>query len=100
MTTTEEATATETTSVEATTTANARREEPSSSSDSTYAVFYSGLSKQYVVISDGKVTIPDELRGTVYLSVMNGNSSDAEILAGPAVLSFPFDSNGKLITSS
>jgi hypothetical protein len=44
------------------------------------------------------VSIPDDLRGVVYLLVTSVTNSvdDGKIIAGPALLEFPFDSNGDL----
>ncbi|KZP06661.1 hypothetical protein FIBSPDRAFT_804720 [Athelia psychrophila] len=66
-----------------------------------YAAFYTGTGAEYAKIDSGdkSVTIPKDLRGTVYAVVTtNGTASaDANTVAGVAVLDFPFDSNGKLI---
>lgn len=65
-----------------------------------YAAFYTGLSQEFATIgSDKSVTIPGDLLGTVYAVVStNGTAaSDNTTIAGPAILDFGFDSNGKLV---
>ncbi|KAF7979492.1 hypothetical protein HWV62_42336 [Athelia sp. TMB] len=65
-----------------------------------YAAFYTGTGTEYAPISSSKqVTIPSDLRGTVYAVVTTSKnaSADANTVAGVAVLEFEFDSNGKLI---
>ncbi|KII91978.1 hypothetical protein PLICRDRAFT_172141, partial [Plicaturopsis crispa FD-325 SS-3] len=45
---------------------------------------------------DGSVTIPTDLVGTVYavVSTNNTQATDANIVAGPAILEFAFNSDG------
>ncbi|KZP10500.1 hypothetical protein FIBSPDRAFT_872587 [Athelia psychrophila] len=65
-----------------------------------FAAFYTGTGTEYAkVSSDKKVTIPADLRGTVYTVITtNGTASaDSNTVAGVAILEFEFDSNGKLI---
>jgi hypothetical protein len=64
------------------------------SSTSTFVAFFSGLSQSFAPIVDGKVTVPSGLQGTVYAVVSTNGSSvnDANTLAGPAILEFPFSS--------
>ncbi|KAG5633971.1 hypothetical protein H0H81_004110, partial [Sphagnurus paluster] len=63
-----------------------------------YAVFFTGLSQVAVAVKDGKVTIPSDLRGTVYgVLSTNESASDPTIVAGPAILNFPFNSQGQLV---
>jgi hypothetical protein len=60
----------------------------------TYMAFYSGLATSYVEIQNMKVTLPKDLMGTVY-GVVTTNSTavnDANTVAGPAILMFPFGS--------
>jgi hypothetical protein len=65
-----------------------------------YVAFFTGLDTIFVEISDGAVVIPSQLLGTVYAVVTDsGNSTEDEnIVAGPAILLFDFDSQGNLIT--
>ncbi|KAG5633467.1 hypothetical protein H0H81_007575, partial [Sphagnurus paluster] len=64
-----------------------------------YAVFFTGLSQVAVAIKDGKVTIPSDLRGTVYavISTSDGHATDLTIIAGPAILAIDFNSQGQLV---
>jgi hypothetical protein len=70
-----------------------------SSTGPTFIAFYTGLSQEFAPVTNGKVTIPQDLIGTVYAVVTtNGTAAaDENILAGPAILEFNFDSTGKLI---
>ena len=54
---------------------------------------------QKVFVKDGKVTIPKGLDGTVYAVLTNdeNTATDATTVAGPAILSFPFNSRGEYI---
>ncbi|KAL1754899.1 ferritin-like domain-containing protein [Schizophyllum commune] len=64
-----------------------------------YVAFFSGLTKQFIPVKDGKVTIPKGLDGTVYAVLTNdeNTATDATTIAGPAILSFPFNSRGEYI---
>ena len=65
-----------------------------------FVAFYTGLSQEIVsIFIDNSVIIPKDLNGTVYAVVStNGTmASDATILAGPAELTFSFNSTGMLI---
>ncbi|KAJ7509865.1 ferritin-like domain-containing protein [Mycena galericulata] len=64
-----------------------------------YAAFYTGLSVEYAPITDSKVTIPMDLRGTVYtvVTTSNGTVSDGNTIAGPLILLLEFNSAGKLM---
>ncbi|KAJ7064717.1 ferritin-like domain-containing protein [Mycena amicta] len=64
-----------------------------------YAAFYTGLSVEYAKIDNGKVVIPNDLRGQIYAVVTTSNNSvdSTNTIAGPAVLLFEFDSSNKLI---
>ncbi|KAG6839248.1 hypothetical protein C0991_004402 [Blastosporella zonata] len=71
-----------------------------SSSSQLYAVFFTGLDKIFVPLqADRKVTVPKQLLGTVYVVVGTSatKADDADIVAGPTMLQFEFDSQGKLI---
>jgi len=61
--------------------------------------FFTGLDQEFAPLTNNKVTIPADLKGTVYAVVTtNGTTADdTNIVAGPAVLSFPFNSAGELI---
>jgi hypothetical protein len=65
-----------------------------------YGAFMSGQEAIIVPLDDDwkSVSIPDDLRGVVYLLVTSvTNSVDAsKIIAGPTLLEFPFNSNGDL----
>ncbi|KAG5637100.1 hypothetical protein H0H81_005783 [Sphagnurus paluster] len=63
------------------------------------AIFFTGLSQVVSPIKDGKTMIPSELRGTVYAVVSTDctSANDQNIAAGPAILTFPFNSQGNLI---
>jgi len=69
------------------------------SSGPLWVAFFTGLDKEFVEIKDGQVTIPSDLLGTVYAVVTTSatDANDDTIIAGPAILTFDFDSNGKLI---
>lgn len=57
--------------------------------------FLSGVAPKFATLgSDGSATIPDGLQGTVYAIVTNNSTgvADADTVAGPAIMSFPFDS--------
>ena len=64
-----------------------------------YAAFFTGLSQEFVLITDGNVTIPNDLRGQVYVVVSNNETmaNDDTIVAGPAILEFEFDAAGKVV---
>ncbi|KIJ43115.1 hypothetical protein M422DRAFT_60331 [Sphaerobolus stellatus SS14] len=70
------------------------------SSTPLFVSFFTGLSQEFAPLKNGKVAIPGDLLGTVYAVVTtNGTmADDSNIVAGPAVLSFPFNSDGNLIS--
>lgn len=72
----------------------------SNSTEPQFVAFYTGLAQEFAPIKDGKVTIPADLRGQVYAVVTtNGTKADdSNTVAGPAILSFEFDSTGKVIS--
>ncbi|KAH9484918.1 Protein rds1 [Psilocybe cubensis] len=72
---------------------------PSAVSPPTYIVFFSGLDKIFVKIMDGKVSIPKDLAETVYAVATTSDSAatDDTIVAGPAILMYPKDSNNSLM---
>lgn len=61
-------------------------------------MFLTGLDTKFVEIKDGAVTIPSELVGTVYaVLTKSGDHADGDnVVAGPAILDFDFDVNGKV----
>jgi hypothetical protein len=71
----------------------------SNSTTPLFVAFYTGLSQEFAPIKDGKVTIPADLKGQVYAVVTSNGTvvTDDNIVAGPAILGFEFDSNGKII---
>ncbi|KAH9997417.1 ferritin-like domain-containing protein [Russula compacta] len=79
---------------------------PSSLDRSTplYGAFMSGQNALIVPLLDGGkiVSIPDDLRGVAYLFItIDANSvDDSKIIAGPALLTFPVNSNGDLVMQS
>ncbi|KAG5643316.1 hypothetical protein DXG03_001200 [Asterophora parasitica] len=64
-----------------------------------FAVFFTGLSQIVVPIQGGSVDIPKDLVGVVYAVVSTNDTvaNDENIVAGPAVLDFEFNSNGQLV---
>jgi len=65
-----------------------------------FAAFLSGLDVHWVPIAyDLTVQIPAHLIGTSYMVVTNDNTKvdDAHTVAGPAILTFPFNSRGELL---
>lgn len=70
-----------------------------SSSGQHYVAFFSGLETKFAPVQDGKVTIPAGLFGTVYAVLTNSDSAakDENTLAGPAILSFAYNSRGEYI---
>ncbi|KAL1746463.1 ferritin-like domain-containing protein [Schizophyllum fasciatum] len=70
-----------------------------SSASEQYVAFFSGLAKQFVPVTNGKVSIPAGLNGTVYAVLTNSNTTatDENTLAGPAILNFAFNSRGEYI---
>ncbi|KAG6913721.1 hypothetical protein DXG01_004716 [Tephrocybe rancida] len=65
-----------------------------------YAVFFTGLDKVFVPLqADRKVKVPENLLGTVYVVVGKSatKADDEDIVAGPTMIRFEFDSNGKVI---
>jgi len=75
---------------------------PSSLDRSTplYGTFMSGQEALILPLSDGgkSISIPGDLRGVVFLLITTSADSvdDSKIIAGPALLEFPFNSNGDL----
>lgn len=70
-----------------------------SSSTPLFVAFFTGLSQEFApIVSDGSVTIPKDLIGTVYAVVTTSGTQadDSNIVAGPAILSFNFNSDGTL----
>lgn len=69
-----------------------------------YGAFLSGQEAIIVPLDEGwkSVSIPDGLRGVVYLLVTTDADSveDSKTIAGPALLEFPFNSSGDLQTQS
>jgi len=65
-----------------------------------YGAFMSGQDAIIVPLDDGgkSVSIPDDLYGVVYLLITSdaGSVDDSKVIAGPALLEFPFNSNGVL----
>lgn len=68
-------------------------------SGSLFVAFFTGLDQEFAPVENGKVTVPADLVGTVYaVLTTNGTmADDSNIVAGPAILSFPFNSSGKLL---
>ena len=65
-----------------------------------FVAFYTGLTQEFAPIADDKsVTIPDDLIGTVYAVVSTDGSmaTDATTVAGPAILTFNYDSHGMIV---
>ncbi|KAJ7491887.1 ferritin-like domain-containing protein [Mycena latifolia] len=64
-----------------------------------YAAFYMGLAIEYAKIDGGKVVIPADVRGQVYVVVTTSESAvnDGNTIAGPAILLLEFDSAGKIV---
>ncbi|KAF5376287.1 hypothetical protein D9615_008533 [Tricholomella constricta] len=65
-----------------------------------FTVFFTGLSQKVVPIMDGNsVTLPADLVGVVYavVSTSDTTATDENIIAGPVILNFGFDSNGQLV---
>jgi hypothetical protein len=71
----------------------------SGSSSDLFVAFLTGLSQEFAPIKDGKVVIPSDLKGTVYAIVTSSSTKvdDSNTIAGPAILNFPFDSEGNLV---
>lgn len=65
-----------------------------------YAYFYTGLSTEKVKVKNGKVTIPSDLVGQIYMVLStNGTAvSESSTVAGPAVLQFETNSAGVVVT--
>ncbi|KLO17825.1 hypothetical protein SCHPADRAFT_820755 [Schizopora paradoxa] len=65
-----------------------------STGESLFVAFLSGLNSTFVPLDGKTVTVPKGLQGTVYAVVTNNGSasSDANTVAGPAILQFPFSS--------
>jgi len=67
-----------------------------------FAVFLQGIQTLYVPIDPktGGITFPSTLTGFCYILVTTQNAGvldDNQTIAGPAILAFPFDSDGKVI---
>ena len=64
-----------------------------------YVAFFSGLDKSFVQVTDGQVTIPGDLKGTVYAVATNNATAatDDTTIAGPAILAFPYGPDGNLL---
>ncbi|KAL1696050.1 ferritin-like domain-containing protein [Schizophyllum commune] len=64
-----------------------------------YIAFFSGLDKTFQQVTDGSVTIPEGLKGTVYAVATNNATAatDDTTVAGPAILAFPFGPDGELL---
>ena len=64
-----------------------------------YVAFFSGLDKTFVQVTDGQVTIPGDLKGTVYAVATNNATAatDDTTIAGPAILAFPYGPDGNLL---
>ncbi|KAG9224350.1 hypothetical protein PLEOSDRAFT_1089736 [Pleurotus ostreatus PC15] len=73
----------------------------SNGSSELYMVFFTGLNKEFAKITNKTVTIPADLRGTVYGLVSKNatNATDSDIVAGPAILQFNFDASGNLTSA-
>lgn len=72
----------------------------SAGSSTLYAAFLTGTGTQYSLINDQKqAMIPDGLIGTVYviISTSNNSTTDDDTVAGPAMVSFSFNSNGVVV---
>lgn len=65
-----------------------------------FAVFFTGLNKIFVPLEDGKAAVPKDILGTVYIVISKSGSKadDGDIVAGPTMLRFEFDSRGKIIS--
>jgi len=65
-----------------------------------FVSFFTGLGQEFAPVQNGKVVVPGDLLGTVYaVLTTNGTmADDSNIVAGPAILSFPFNSAGNLIS--
>ncbi|KAH7921675.1 hypothetical protein BV22DRAFT_1132100 [Leucogyrophana mollusca] len=70
-----------------------------STSNPLFVAFISGLSSTIVPLNDNKVAVPSGLEGVVYAIVTSDAeaTSDNVTIAGPAFLSFDFDSNGQMM---
>jgi hypothetical protein len=71
-----------------------------SSTSDLFIAFFTGLSQEFAPIAnDNSVTIPKDLIGTVY-AVVSSNATmatDDSTVAGPAILTFNFDTQGMVI---
>jgi len=67
--------------------------------DQVYVAYFTGLKTLIEKVTDGHVLVPSGLSGQVYaVATTNSKSAtDADIVAGPAVLVFERDSKGNLI---
>ncbi|KAJ3839488.1 ferritin-like domain-containing protein [Lentinula raphanica] len=66
-----------------------------------YVAFFSGLTTTFVKVSNGQVVVPNNDMGTSYavLTNANGTATDSTIIAGVAVIQFPYGSEGSLETN-
>lgn len=67
--------------------------------DQVYVAYFTGLTTLFEKVTDGRVLVPSSLSGQVYAVVTTNSkaATDADIVAGPAVLVFERDSKGNLI---
>ncbi|KAG5643317.1 hypothetical protein DXG03_001201 [Asterophora parasitica] len=67
-----------------------------------FAVFLFGLGQEVVPIRNGRVIIPKNLAGQVYALISTSSSgvTDRTTVAGPALLQFEFDLEGRYIPNS
>ncbi|KAL0950675.1 hypothetical protein HGRIS_007459 [Hohenbuehelia grisea] len=66
-----------------------------------YAAFYTGLDKKFAEIQNNQVTVPAGLEGNVYAVVSKSSGpalTDEDVVAGPAILQFNFDSQGRALS--
>lgn len=70
-----------------------------SNSDQVYVAYFTGLQTLFEKVTNGHVLVPSSLSGQVYAVVTTNSkaATDADIVAGPAVLVFERDSKGNLI---
>jgi len=66
----------------------------------THIVFFTGLDKIFVPITDGEVEVPKDLSGQVYALATSSSTevTDSTTVAGPTILLFERDSNDNLIS--
>ena len=63
-----------------------------------YLAFLTGMQTEFALITNNQATIPAGLQGTVYALVTTSNVAvtDANTVAGPAVLEFPFPASASV----